>query len=183
MTTRPYTFSVFIATSLDGFIARTDGDIGWLTGRGPDAGDTGYQDFIDSVDTVVIGRKTYEQVLAFGREQWPYDGKQVAVLSTRLDPASDPRITGYGNLADLTRGLLDAGAKHVYADGGQVIQSLLRAGLLDELTVTTIPVLLGTGIPLFGPLDGDVTLGHRETTVLGAGFVQSRYTVEPADPQ
>jgi dihydrofolate reductase len=168
--------SVFIATSLDGFIARMDGDIDWLTGRAEHAGDTGYQEFIDSVDTVVTGRATYEKALTFGG--WPYDGKHVAVLSTQLDPAADHRITVHKGLDELMRDLTERGTKNVYADGGQVIQSFLRAGLVNDLTITTAPVLLGSGFPLFGALDKDIELTHQSTKQLGAGFVQSTYTVQ-----
>ncbi|MFD0690132.1 dihydrofolate reductase family protein [Actinomadura fibrosa] len=173
---RPFTASVFIATSLDGYIARADGDIEWLTSRGEKAGDTGYDDFAAGVDTLVIGRGTYEKVLTFG--EWPYEGKRVAVLSTRLPEDADPRVTVHRDLGALMRDLTGHGARRVYVDGGQVIQAFLRAGLLDDLTITTVPVLLGGGLPLFGALDGDVGLVHRSTRVLGAGLVQSSYTVE-----
>lgn len=172
-----FTSSVFIATSLDGFIARANGDIDWLTSRAQSAGDTGYDDFMAGIDTVVLGRNTYEQVIGFGPDQWPYGGRQVAVLSTRLDPQVDPRVTVHRDLAGLVQRLLDLDAKHVYVDGGKTIQTFLRSGLLDALTITTAPVLLGTGMSLFGPLDRDVTLTHRSTRVLGAGFVQSDYAV------
>ncbi|WP_449061084.1 dihydrofolate reductase family protein [Planomonospora algeriensis] len=175
---QPFTVSVFIATSLDGFIARPDGDIDWLTSRGEQAGDMGYQEFITGIDTVVMGRATYEKALTFGAEQWPYDGRHVAVLSTRLDDGADPRITVHRDLGRLTRALAERGTKSVYADGGQVVQSFLRAGLVHELTITTAPVLLGSGLRLFGALDGDIALVHRSTTVPGAGFVQTTYAVQ-----
>ncbi|GIH98170.1 dihydrofolate reductase family protein [Planobispora takensis] len=175
---RPFTSSVFIGTSLDGFIARADGDIDWLTSRGEAAGDTGYHEFMDGIDTVVMGRATYEKVLTFGADDWPYGGRHVAVLSTRLEAGADPRVTVYRDLDELVRGLSARGTERVYADGGQVIQSFLRAGLLDRLTITTVPVLLGTGLPLFGPLGGDVALTHRSTRDLGAGLVQSTYTID-----
>jgi dihydrofolate reductase len=174
---RPFRSSVFIGTSLDGFIAREDGDLHWLTSRGEAAGgDLGYQEFVDGVDTVVMGRGTYEAGLGF--DAWPHEGRHVAVLSSRLDPGSDPRITVYRDLGRLVRGLTERGAKSVYADGGQVIRAFLRAGLIDELTITTVPVLLGGGVPLFGPIGGDVALVHRATRVFEAGVVQSTYEVE-----
>ncbi|MEU4832718.1 dihydrofolate reductase family protein [Streptosporangium sp. NPDC023615] len=179
MTSRPpFTVSVFIGTSLDGFIARPDGDIGWLTSRGEQAGDMGYQEFIAGIDTIVMGRATYETALSFGAGHWPYDGMHVAVLSTRLGADADPRVTVHRDLDGLVRALTERGTKSVYADGGQVIQSFLRAGLVNELTITTAPVLLGSGLRLFGPLEADIALVHRSTTVPGAGFVQTTYTVE-----
>ncbi len=167
--------SVFIATSLDGFIARPDGSIDWLTGAadGPaDTGETGYDAFIAGIDAVVLGRGTYEKVLTF--DAWPYGDRKVAVLSTTLAADADDRITVHRDLDELVR---DLEAEHVYADGGRVIQSFLRAGLLHDLTITTVPVLIGEGIPLFGPLGGDVRLTWRSTRHLGHGYVQSSYTV------
>ncbi|SDI34536.1 dihydrofolate reductase family protein [Nonomuraea jiangxiensis] len=176
---RPFTCSVFIGTSLDGFIAREDGDLAWLTSRGEAAGgDLGYQKFADGIDTVVMGRGTYESGLAF--DTWPHEGKHVAVLSTTLPDGADPRITVHRDLDRLLRALAERGATSVYVDGGQVIRAFLRAGLIDEMTITTVPVLLGTGLPLFGPVGGDVPLTHRSTQVFGAGVVQSTYTVERA---
>ncbi len=168
--------AVFIATSLDGFIARSDGSIDWLTERGEQAGDTGYDDFMASIDTVVLGRNTYE--LALGFESWPYEGKQVEVLSTTLDPDADERIIVHRTLEALIETLNDRGARRVYTDGGAVIQTFLRAGLLNELTITTAPVLLGSGIRLFGDLDNDIALTHNATRTLKAGFTQSDYTVQ-----
>lgn len=167
--------AVFIATSLDGYIARPDGSIDWLTERGERAGDTGYDEFMASIDTVVVGRNTYERVLTF--DSWPYDGKQVEVLSTTLAQDADERVIVHRTLDGLVETLNDRGARRVYADGGAVIQTFLRAGLLNELTITTAPVLLGAGIRLFGDLDADISLTHNATRTLKAGFTQSDYTI------
>jgi dihydrofolate reductase len=167
--------AVFIATSLDGFIARPDGSIDWLTDPAEKPGDTGYQEFMAVIDTVVLGRKTYETVLGF--DFWPYEGKQVEVLSSTLPAEADERIIVHRTLDGLVQTLNDRGAKRVYADGGGVIQTFLRAGLLNELTITTVPVLIGAGIPLFGELDHDVHLTHNATRTLNGGFTQSDYTV------
>ncbi|MFF1815946.1 dihydrofolate reductase family protein [Kribbella sp. NPDC058245] len=167
--------AVFIATSLDGYIARSDGSIEWLTERGEQAGDTGYDEFMASIDTVVMGRNTFEQVLSF--DFWPYEGKHVEVLSTTLAPDVDERVIVHRTLDGLVETLADRGAQRIYADGGKLIQTFLRAGLLNELTITTAPVLIGSGLRLFGDLDHDVTLVHNATRTLKAGFVQSDYTV------
>ncbi|TWD79760.1 dihydrofolate reductase [Kribbella amoyensis] len=167
--------AVFIAVSLDGFIAREDGSIDWLTERGEQAGDTGYDEFVATVDTMVMGRATYEKVLTFGT--WPYEGKQVEVLSTTLPADVDERIIVHRTLDGLVETLNDRGAQRIYVDGGRLIQTFLRAGLLNELTITTAPVLLGRGLPLFGDLDGEIELNHNATRTLKAGFVQSDYTV------
>lgn len=173
--------SVFIATSLDGFIARADGGLDWLSG-GEGASteqDFGYQEFMDSVDTIVIGRNTFEPVLTF--DAWPYSGKKVVVLSSR--PSAVPP-----HFADsvewlslppqrLVERLESEGATHLYVDGGKTIQGFLKEGLIDELIITRIPVLIGTGVPLFGPLDHDVRLTHVATRQFENGFVQSRYRI------
>ncbi|MFI9630616.1 dihydrofolate reductase family protein [Streptomyces sp. NPDC052042] len=174
---RSFRTLVQIGTSLDGYIARPDGDIDWLNERGAQAGDTGYETFMAGIDTLAMGRNTYEKILTFGF--WPYEGKRVAVLSTRLT-TDDPNITVHRSLDALLDHLQTAGAENVYVDGGQLIQTFLRRGLLDQLTLTNVPVLLGSGIPLFGPLDHDIDLTLRETRALGAGFVQTTYTVTTA---
>jgi dihydrofolate reductase len=107
---RSFTCHVFIGTSLDGFIARTNGDLEWLTSRGEAAGEYGFQEFIDRIDTVAAGRVTYGNWLSLGAGQWPFHGKHVAVLSTRLDAANDPRIAVYRNLDQLLKRLVDRGA-------------------------------------------------------------------------
>ncbi|WTW92468.1 dihydrofolate reductase family protein [Streptomycetaceae bacterium NBC_01309] len=173
----PFASSVFIATSLDGFIARPDGDIEWLTSRGEKAGDLGYDDFIAGVDTVVMGRATYEKLLTFGADIWPFAALHVAVLSTVLADDADSRITVYRGIDDLVTGLAARGTKHVYVDGGQVIQSFMRAGMIDRLIVTTLPVLIGSGLPLFGALDNDVDLVLEENKTFDSGFVARTYSV------
>jgi dihydrofolate reductase len=175
--------SVYIAASLDGFIAREDGSLDWLPGADPqeegDAGaeDYGYQEFIGSVDVLVMGRKTYEKVLTFG--EWPYKDRRVVVLSSGTvqipaDLASTVQCQS-GSPRDLVGRLAEGGAKHLYIDGGNTIQRFLNEGLVQQITVTRVPVLIGAGIPLFGPLASDIPLRHVETRQFPNGFVQSRY--------
>ena len=175
-----FTASVFIGTSLDGYIARPDGDVEWLTApaEAAESGDMGYHAFMAGVDTLAMGRNTYEKVLSFGEEAWPYGDVDVAVVSTTLPPDADPRVTVYRSLAELVAGLEERGAKHVYVDGGRLIQSFLRAGLVGRITVTTAPVLIGSGHRLFGELDGDVRLRHEETVTYKGGYVQTTWAVE-----
>jgi len=170
-----FTCSVFIGTSVDGFIARPDGDLKWLISRGEAAGDYGYDEFIAGIDTIVMGRATYEAALTY--DEWIYEGLNVVVLSTTLR-TDDARITVYRSLDDVLAALHERGDKGVYVDGGKVIQTFLRAGLIDEITISTVPVLIGSGIPLFGPLNEDVPLTHKSTRVLGAGMIQTVYTIE-----
>lgn len=177
------TTSVFIATSLDGFIARTDGSIDWLLQANtlmPVGEDCGIQAFMASVDVLVMGRKSFEQALDF--DPWPYTGMQVVVLSHQgvAVPAAlrDSVSVSAEAPADLLARLSAAGARKLYIDGGQTIQGFLRAGLIDELIITVIPVLLGTGRPLFGPLDADVALTHVATRAYPFGFVQHHYRIQ-----
>jgi len=169
--------SVFIATSLDGFIARANGDLDWLPHGGGE--EHGYEAFIATVDALVIGRKTYETVLGF--DSWPYGGKPVYVLSTRaLAPAPPGAVVERmsGAPADIVSQLAARGVGHAYIDGGITIQGFLQAGLIQRLVITRIPVLLGSGIPLFGALDRDVALKHLESRQYASGLVQSEYLVD-----
>lgn len=169
--------SVYIATSLDGFIARESGELDWLMVATTSSDDHGYAAYMASIDTLVMGRNTFEKVLTFG--EWPYPHKRVVVLSSTLQQAhAGPHVEVHpGPLAELIDYLQESGAKSLYLDGGQVVQSFLREGRVDELTITRIPVLLGSGIPLFGTLGKDVLLQHMRTTTFENGFVQSTYRV------
>jgi dihydrofolate reductase len=173
--------SVFIATTLDGFIARSDGALDWLPGSDGDTGDEdyGFDKFFNSIDTLIIGRKTYEVVRSF--DEWPYAGKQVAVLSSGFpkEPVdiADGVIGTSMSPDKLVNWLAELGARHAYVDGGKTIQGFLQAGLIQDITITRILVLIGEGIPLFGSLSSDIKLQHLSTQVFDNGFVQSRYKV------
>jgi dihydrofolate reductase len=174
--------SVYIATSLDGFIAKNDGGLDWLDEANttvPDNEDLGYHAFMDSVDVLIMGRKTYEKVLSFG--DWPYGSTPVVVLSRNSIsfPPSVPNTVTHssGPLRKLLQRLSDEGVEHVYVDGGTTIQAFLSEGLLDEITVTVIAVILGGGIPLFGSMENEIGLTHVRTTSFDFGFVQTTYSV------
>ncbi len=174
--------SVFIATSLDGFIARDDGGLDWLNAAGaavPAGEDCGYAAFMKSVDVLVMGRLTFDKVMSLGK--WPYDEKPVVVLSgsaIEIPGELQARVSASSEKpADLVRRLSGDGAKHLYIDGGLVIQSFLNAGLIDALIITVVPVLLGSGRRLFGPLEGDIVLTYVATNVYDFGFVQHEYQV------
>ncbi|REL24027.1 dihydrofolate reductase [Rhodohalobacter sp. SW132] len=176
--------SVYIATSLDGFIARENGDIDWLHNSGHGEAekeeDFGYETFMSTVDALVMGRNTYEKVLSFGGE-WSYGEKPVFVLTTKgieiPDRISKTVSSLSGSPQEIARKLKEFGHSHLYLDGGLTIQKFLVAGLVDELTITKIPILIGSGIPLFGPLSEDIRLKHLETSSWNNGFVQSTYKV------
>lgn len=168
--------SVFIGTSLDGFIARANGELDFLP---PGGGEPhGYEEFMATVDALVIGRKTFETVLAF--EEWPYGGKRVFVLSSRPLASPPPgAIVEHlsGPPSDIVSQLAARGIGHVYVDGGVTIQRFLNAGLIQRLIITRVPVLIGSGIPLFGPLERDIALTHVTTRHYSSGLVQSEYVV------
>ena len=176
------TASIFIATSLDGFISRLDGSIDWLTSANtlvPPGEDCGYGEFIKTVDVLVMGRKTFEQVLTF--DPWPYQDLEVVVLSSRALnlPESLKRTVSTTTEAPaiLVARLAATGATHLYIDGGKTIQSFLSAGLVSQITITVIPVLLGTGRPLFGPIASDCKLQLTSSKAYDFGFVQNTYRV------
>src|SRR5579863_1108941 len=155
--------SVFIGTSVDGFIARPDDKLDFLPADGGEP--HGYIEFFASIDTILIGRRTFEIVLAF--PEWPYGDKRVVVLSSRaldLSTVSAHRIEQMsGSPAEIAAKLAASGVQHVYVDGGVTIQQFLRAGLIQRLTITRVPVLIGQGIPLFGALPHDIRLRHIAT--------------------
>jgi len=174
------TVSVFVGTSVDGFIARRNGDFDFLPADGGEP--HGYDEFMATVDALVIGRNTFEKVLTF--PIWPYGKKRVVILSSR--PVDLSAVRGgvveqmSGEPAEIVAKLASTGADHLYVDGGITIQRFLRAGLVHRLTVTQVPVLVGDGVPLFGPLLRDVRLKHIATHQYPSGLVKSEYAV-PAE--
>lgn len=174
--------SVFIATSLDGFIAREDGSLDWLP-QG-DVEEHGYTAFMAGIDVIVVGRMTYETVQGF--DAWPYAGKRVVVLSSRpLAPSAQKGAvfeTMSGAPADIVSRLAERGLRHAYVDGGITVQRFLAAGLIQRLTITRIPVLLGRGIPLFGDVPHDIRLDHVATRSYRGGMVSSEYTIASSLP-
>ena len=189
--------SVYMGSSLDGFIARKDGGIDWLDFDSPDesgnnergnddsgADDSSYEDygfaeFMETVDLLLMGRHTFELLLTF--DEWIYGDTHLTVLSNTLGPEAIPaRMEGKvsitsGKPAEILEELAEKGVQHVYVDGGITVQAFIAAGLIDEITIGLIPVLIGDGIPLFGPLDSDVHLQHIATRSFPSGLVQVKY--------
>ena len=168
--------TVYIGTSLDGFIAREDGDIDWLVKYQNKEVYDSYNEFISTIDAMVIGRGTFEKVITF--PEWPYE-KKVFVLSTSLKQIpgtlSEKAILIAMKPAALLSYLSDKGFSTIYIDGGKVIQSFLQEDLIDELIITKVPELIGTGIPLFGYLDNDLRFEHIKTNIYSDGLVKSQY--------
>ena len=171
------TASVFVGVSVDGFMARINGDIDWLPAGGGEP--HGYDEFIATVDAIVLGRNSFEKVLTFG--VWPYGDKRVVILSSRpvdLSAAKGGVVEQMsGSPSEVVSQLAASGAHHLYIDGGITIQRFLRAGLIQRLVVTRVPVLIGEGIPLFGALPHDIRLRHVATRHYPSGLVQSEYQV------
>lgn len=169
--------SVFCGVSVDGFLARTNHALDFLESGEQEP--HGFEEFYASVDVVVIGRKTFEVVLTF--DKWFYDKKPVVVLSSHpLDLSS---VKGgvvdhmSGEPAEIAAQLQARGFQHAYIDGGITIQRFLAAGLIDRLVITRVPILIGTGIPVFGPVPRDIGLRHIATRCYRGGLVQSEYEV------
>jgi dihydrofolate reductase len=170
--------SVYIAASLDGFIARKNGDLDWLPPIDMGGEDFGYAEFMSTIDYVVIGRNTFEKVLTFGG--WQYD-KKVIVLTSRdlvLPSELTDRVEAlHLSPRELVHKMDGRGAKSIYLDGGVTIQRFLRESLVNEMIITTIPILLGEGLPLFSKLEKDVKLELVKSQSFENGFVQNNYKI------
>lgn len=173
----------YLAASVDGFIAGPGGDIEWLHRPAYTGEINGLQfgDFVSGVDALVMGRRTFEKVLGFDR--WPYGDLPIVVLTNRpIDiPAALRKIVSVdrGEPREIIVRLEQAGRTRLYIDGGNTLQGFLRARLINELTITWIPILLGDGVSLFGRLGSEFSLELIASTTSGNGFVQSRYRVLP----
>jgi dihydrofolate reductase len=165
------TCAVFIATSLDGYIARPDGGLDWLKSVEQEGEDYGYAEFAATVDALIIGRKTYDTVLGFGA--WPYEGKRCIVLTHRPPNSRFGEEFLFGTPAEVLARLPTV--HRAYIDGGEVIQQFLAAGLIDELTLSTVPILLGSGIPLFAGERPERRFTLQSSRSWPTGLVQSKY--------
>ena len=169
---------VFIATSLDGYIADSEGKIDWLHEiPNPEQTDMGFGRFMSKTDALVMGRRTFETVCSFGSD-WPYN-KPVYVWSARLskipENLKDKAFIVRGSALQVLKQVNDLGHYHLYIDGGSVIQSFLYEDLIDEMTITTIPVLLGGGTPLFGKLNQKLNFRCTKTRIFPNSLVQNRF--------
>lgn len=181
--------SVFIATSVDGFIASKDGGVDWLETSGNpevdlgDQADMGMNNYMASVDCMIMGRKTMDTIVSFNLtpEQWPYGDTRIIVLSRKVKQAPDDlkdKVEMYsGSIPALLAQLESEGFKHAYIDGGKTIQSFLNLELIDEMTITRAPILLGEGTPLIGKLTNRIKLEDANATAYPNDFVQVHYKV------
>lgn len=169
---------VYIATSLDGYIADKHGNIDWLTSiENPENLDFGFADFLSEIDVIVMGRTTFETIIGFDIE-WPY-AQPVFVLSNTINelPYSLPSNVNIlsGNVSDIIKKLQDDGYNRVYIDGGKTVQGFINEGFIDELIITRIPILLGERIPLFIPNNKKIEFSHHKTEIYLDFFVKSHY--------
>jgi len=171
---------VFMATSLDGFVAREDRSLDWLM-KYEDTGDTSYQEFIKDKDVLIMGKGSFKTIMSF--DSWPYN-IPVIVMSKTLNNNDIPSelkdkvsLTTLSPI-DVMKSCFKQGYKKAYVDGGLIVQSFLNNGLINEITLTQIPILIGSGKRLFGPLTKDIDLILKSTRSYGKGFVQTTYTVE-----
>lgn len=166
--------SVYLATSLDGYIAREDGGLDWLDSipTTPDE-DYGFREFMDSVDVLVMGRNTYEVVSSFG--EWPYHGKRVMIISRSLESVREEAELYSGEIEPLMEQLHDEGVRHVYVDGGITACKFFEKGFVDQLTITLIPTILGAGIRLFSPMKREQSCSLISSKSYPNGLVQLRY--------
>ena len=175
--------SIFIGTSLDGYIARENGDIDWLniiSKKATPGEDFGFNSFLESVDLIVMGRKTFDQVITFN--YWPYKEIKIIVLTSKdieIPEKLKKTVTtsNTSSSAQLIKELSYQTVNHIYVDGGTVIKDFLSEGLVDEITVTIAPILIGIGKSYSGLLPKDLYLQHLETTVYDFGFVQNKYKI------
>jgi dihydrofolate reductase len=166
--------TVFLGLSLDGYIAGPNNELDWLNCCQTDPPeDSGFNDLINSIDCMIMGRNTYDTVLPFG--QWPYEGKRVIILTSR-DATSKHGETFYsGSLIDLIETLKAEGIKHIYLDGGNAVRQGLEANLVDEMVLSWIPIILGNGIPLFDSTLSRSQWRHESTRAFSGGMVQTKY--------
>lgn len=166
---------LFIAVSLDGFIARADGDIDWLSIVESPGEDYGYSNFIQAVDTVIMGRKSYEKVLSFGIE-FPHAGRKCYVL-TRTERPADSNAEFYsGDIGSLVKSLKQSEGRNIFVDGGaEVVSELMKRDLIDEYIISIIPIFLGRGISLYKGDGSEMRLQLRSSKQFKSGLVQLSY--------
>lgn len=166
--------SIYIATSIDGYIARKDGSLDWLDRVGGFDEDYGFQKLLGSIDALIIGRKTYEVATTVSD---PYPGKRVVVLSNSLNAVREDMELYRGDLAELLTKLHKDGIRHIWIDGGATISQFLSSRMVDMMTLSIIPVILGSGIPLFNVIDKEIPCRVISSQAYPSGLVQLRYEI------
>lgn len=171
--------SIFIAASIDGFIARKDGGLDWLDRVGGFGEDYGFKNLLESIDALIIGRKTYEVAITVPN---PYPGKRVIVLSHSLNSVREDMELYQGDLKELLLKMKAEGMKHIWVDGGTVISQFLSLQAVDRMTLSIIPVILGDGIPLFNRIKQEIPVRLTSSHAYPSGLVQLKYELSRNDP-
>lgn len=169
------TISVYIAMSIDGYIARQDGSLDWLDQVGDPNEDYGFQNLLASIDGVILGRNTYE--VAASVVDWPYKGKKIIVLSNSLQSVREEAELFCGDLTQLVAQLHDEGIKHVWVDGGVTISQFLDLQMVDFMTLSIIPIILGAGMPLFNVIDKEIPCCLISSQSYPSGLAQLKYEI------
>lgn len=167
--------SIYIASSIDGYIAREDGNLDWLQYGHKGDEDYGFKEFISSIDVVVMGRNTYEAVDGF--DEWAYKDKRVIVLSNSLNTVRKEAELFSGELTELLSQLDTENIKHIWVDGGITVSRFLEAGLVDEITISIVAMVLGSGIPLFSTMSREHKCRPISTQTYPSGLVQIKYEI------
>jgi dihydrofolate reductase len=168
---------LYIASSLDGYIAREDGSVDWL----PTEGDYGYKKFCASIDTILMGRKTYDQILEFG--EYPYSGKKAYIFTKNTKTKKDINVKFVSDVIDFTKGLVRSPGKDIWIVGGaEIITIFLNSDLIDEIILTIIPTVIGKGIPLFKDIKKEVKLQLVKSNEYKGGLVQLHYKLSRPQP-
>ena len=167
--------SIYIASSIDGYIARKDGNLDWLHYGHTGDEDYGFKKFTSTIDAVVMGRNTYEVVTGF--DEWAYKDKRVIVLSNTLPKVRKEAELFSGQLTELLGKLHAENIKHIWIDGGITVSRFLEARLVDDITISIIAMVLGSGIPLFSTMNREHKCRLISTQSYPSGLVQLKYEV------
>lgn len=166
--------SVFLGVSLDGYIAGENGDLSWLSVcAGESTAESGYDALMSSVDTLLIGRTTYD--IACGFEPWPYAGKRVVVASHHKTESRHGESFRQGDIRQILKALHEEGARHVYLDGGSLVSQAVDQALVSEMTLSHVPVVLGKGVKLFQGERGRSHWRLLKARPFQSGMVQCSY--------
>lgn len=168
--------SIYLATSIDGYIARKDGNLDWLDRVGGFDEDYGFQKLLDSIDAVILGRNTYE--VAASVLDWPYKGKRIVVLSRSLKTVREEAELFQGDLTQLISQLHSDGIQHIWIDGGVTISQFLELQMVDCITLSVIPIILGSGIPLFRAMGQELACRLISSQSYPSGLVQLKYEIK-----
>ncbi|MBF0379570.1 MAG: dihydrofolate reductase [Magnetococcales bacterium] len=171
---------IYMATSLDGFVARNNHSLDWLMKQKIEGEDHGFDDFMDSVNGIIMGSGSFKNVLTLG--PWPYKKPVIVMSRSLVDEDIPTELKGKVRLTQLSQqelmlSLEKEGWKRAYVDGGKLVQSFIRSGLIQDMTITSIPILIGDGLRLFGPVDNDIDLELTKSESFSSGLVQNHYKI------